>query len=87
MRVSKMTVYRLVHNGELPAVRVGRSFRCTPRPSTTCWRARTSTLAEQLARFPFTKAAQVGVRVKRSLESPPESLGSGVHGFSHQEAA
>ncbi len=29
MRVSKMTVYRLVHNGELPAVRVGRSFRVT----------------------------------------------------------
>ena len=27
MRVSKMTVYRLVHNGELPAVLVGRSFR------------------------------------------------------------
>lgn len=27
MRVSKMTVYRLVHNGELPALRVGRSFR------------------------------------------------------------
>lgn len=27
MRVSKMTVYRLVHNGDLPAVRVGRSFR------------------------------------------------------------
>ena len=27
MRVSKMTVYRLVHRGELPAVRVGRSFR------------------------------------------------------------
>ncbi|QCW49707.1 helix-turn-helix domain-containing protein [Nocardioides dongxiaopingii] len=27
MRVSKMTVYRLVHGGELPAVRVGRSFR------------------------------------------------------------
>ena len=27
MRVSKMTVYRLVHSGELPAVRVGRSFR------------------------------------------------------------
>ena len=27
MRVSKMTVYRLVHNGELPAARVGRSFR------------------------------------------------------------
>ncbi|CAB4887746.1 unannotated protein [freshwater metagenome] len=27
MRVSKMTVYRLVHHGELTAVRVGRSFR------------------------------------------------------------
>ncbi|MFC5997401.1 helix-turn-helix domain-containing protein [Quadrisphaera sp. GCM10027208] len=27
MRVSRMTVYRLVHSGELPAVRVGRSFR------------------------------------------------------------
>ncbi|GAB7192641.1 helix-turn-helix domain-containing protein [Kineococcus sp. NUM-3379] len=27
MRVSKMTVYRLLHHGELPAVRVGRSFR------------------------------------------------------------
>ena len=26
MRGSKMTVYRLVHGGELPAVRVGRSF-------------------------------------------------------------
>jgi excisionase family DNA binding protein len=27
MRVSKMTVYRLVHGGDLPALRVGRSFR------------------------------------------------------------
>lgn len=27
MRVSRMTVYRLVHAGDLPAVRVGRSFR------------------------------------------------------------
>jgi excisionase family DNA binding protein len=27
MRVSKMTVYRLVHSAELPAIRVGRSFR------------------------------------------------------------
>jgi excisionase family DNA binding protein len=27
MRVSKMTVYRLVHTGELPAVRFGRSYR------------------------------------------------------------
>jgi excisionase family DNA binding protein len=27
LRVSKMTVYRMVHSGELTAVRVGRSFR------------------------------------------------------------
>jgi len=27
MRVSKMTVYRLLHSGELSGVRVGRSFR------------------------------------------------------------
>lgn len=27
MRVSNMTVYRLVHSGELPAVRFGRSYR------------------------------------------------------------
>ena len=27
MRVSNMTVYRLVHSGELPAIRFGRSFR------------------------------------------------------------
>jgi excisionase family DNA binding protein len=31
MRVSKMTVYRLVHSGELEAVRVGRSFRVPER--------------------------------------------------------
>jgi excisionase family DNA binding protein len=27
MRVSKMTVYRLVHAGDMPAIRVGRSYR------------------------------------------------------------
>lgn len=31
LRVSKMTVYRLVHGGELPAARVGRSFRVPRR--------------------------------------------------------
>ena len=31
MRVSKMTVYRLVHGGDLPAARVGRSFRVPKR--------------------------------------------------------
>jgi excisionase family DNA binding protein len=27
MRVSNMTVYRLIKNGELPAVRIGKSYR------------------------------------------------------------
>jgi excisionase family DNA binding protein len=27
LRVSNMTVYRLINSGELPALRVGRSFR------------------------------------------------------------
>ena len=31
MRVSRMTVYRLVHSEALPAVRVGRSFRVSER--------------------------------------------------------
>lgn len=31
MQVSKMTVYRLVHSGELPAVRAEKSFRVQRR--------------------------------------------------------
>ncbi len=31
MRVSKMTVYRLVHSGDLASVQVGRSFRIPER--------------------------------------------------------
>lgn len=31
MRVSKMSVYRLIHAGELEAVRFGRSFRVPER--------------------------------------------------------
>ena len=27
MRVSRMTIYRLIHSGELPALRAGKSFR------------------------------------------------------------
>jgi excisionase family DNA binding protein len=30
LRVSNMTVYRLVQAGQLPAVRVGRSYRIRP---------------------------------------------------------
>ena len=33
MRVSSMTVYRLIKSGDLPAVRVGRSFRVAEGPS------------------------------------------------------
>lgn len=32
LRVSKMSVYRLIHNGELEAVRFGRTFR-VPQPA------------------------------------------------------
>lgn len=31
LRVSRMTVYRLVHSGELAAVQVGRSYRVSER--------------------------------------------------------
>lgn len=31
LRVSKMSVYRLIHSGELEAVRFGRSFRVPSR--------------------------------------------------------
>jgi excisionase family DNA binding protein len=27
LRVSRMTVYRLVHSGELPAIQIGQGFR------------------------------------------------------------
>lgn len=32
MRTSKMTVYRLIHSGELDALQIGRSFR-VPEPA------------------------------------------------------
>ena len=31
LRVSKMTVYRMIRAGELPAMRIGRSFRIPER--------------------------------------------------------
>jgi excisionase family DNA binding protein len=30
LRVSSMTVYRLINSGQLPALRIGRSFRLRP---------------------------------------------------------
>ena len=41
MRVSKMTVYRMVHSGELPAIRFGRSFR-VPESAVAAVAARTA---------------------------------------------
>lgn len=31
LRVSKMTVYRLIHGGHLPAVQIGKAFRIRER--------------------------------------------------------
>ena len=52
MRVSKMTVYRLVHAGELPAVRVGRSFRVRSRQCTTICGSPSSKLADSASEGP-----------------------------------
>lgn len=35
LRLSKMTVYRLIHAHELPAVRFGRSYRIPQEAATT----------------------------------------------------
>lgn len=35
MKVCKMTVYRLIHAGELDAVRVGKQFRISPENLTS----------------------------------------------------
>jgi excisionase family DNA binding protein len=48
MRVSTMTVYRLVHAGELPAIRFGRSFRIP------------ESAVAALVQPPATGAAEVG---------------------------
>lgn len=48
MRLSKMTVYRLVHNGELPAVRVGRSYR-VPEDALEAYLAASSVEGDRLS--------------------------------------
>ena len=58
MRVSKMTVYRLVHAGDLPAVRVGRSFRVPEKacaPPHGVERARRQDRARQVAPDPLVR--------------------------------
>jgi excisionase family DNA binding protein len=49
MRLSRMTVYRLVHGGELPAVRVGRSFR-VPQDALEAYLAASSVETEHVDR-------------------------------------
>ncbi len=46
MRLSRMTVYRLVHSGELPALRVGRSFR-VPEDALAAYLARAAVEGER----------------------------------------
>lgn len=48
MRVSRMTVYRLVHSGELPAIRVGKSFR-VPEEALTQYLRESATDADRLS--------------------------------------
>ena len=40
LRVSRMTVYRLIKTGEMPALRVGRSYRLREEDVTTYLRER-----------------------------------------------
>jgi excisionase family DNA binding protein len=47
LRVSKMTVYRLVHSGELESIKVGRSFRVA-----------SSSLRSYMAAVGYTEPAQ-----------------------------
>ncbi|MDO8106484.1 helix-turn-helix domain-containing protein [Isoptericola sp. b441] len=48
MRVSKMTVYRLTKSGDLPAVRVGRSYR-VPQDALEAYLARSATGGQDAA--------------------------------------
>src|SRR6266545_196767 len=70
MRVSKMTVYRLVHNGELPAVRVGKSFRVPERAAPTNLEAATLKGAEPPAR-PSSGTGTLDARCAWCLRTPP----------------
>ncbi|WP_327036870.1 helix-turn-helix domain-containing protein [Microbacterium sp. CH12i] len=48
MRVSKMTVYRLVHSGDLPAIRFGRSYRVPESAVATHSSSRSPTWADPI---------------------------------------
>ena len=82
MRVSKMTVYRLVHSGELPAVRFGRSYR-GPRIGGD----RGPATAHRRRRLDCREAYFVSARSRAQSGLRPDHEHSEVfRGFSHQEA-
>jgi excisionase family DNA binding protein len=70
MRVSKMTIYRLVHTGELEAIRVGRSFRI-PEAAVNQY-LRTAPLGDQ----PYTP-----VRIYLAVGADPSLVESAVLGL------
>jgi excisionase family DNA binding protein len=70
MRVSRMTVYRLVHTGELEAIRVGRSFRI-PEAAVNQY-LRTAPLGDQ----PYTP-----VRIYLAVGADPSLVESAVLGL------
>jgi hypothetical protein len=60
MRVSKMTVYRLVHSGSSPPCGSGAAIACPRRPSprpATSYRRRRLDCSEGIFRCPFPDAA------------------------------
>ena len=66
MRVSKMTVYRLVHSGELPAIRFGRSFR-VPESAVRAAVSPTTTSAEAPGSVADAGLTQTRARLLRGI--------------------
>ena len=100
MRVSKMTVYRLVHSGELEAIRVGRSFRVPEQAVTDTsgrhswaradlpWRAPASRARRQLPAGARCRAMPGNVASRRYAVAlaccPAARSGEHVHGHARQ---
>ena len=78
MRVSKMTVYRMVHNGDLAAVRVGRSFRVPDVPwTTTCQRLHRGRLNHRPDPVPPSRSTPIW---SARADPPPGTLGTSREG-------
>lgn len=65
LRVSKMTVYRLVHAGELPAIRVGRSFRVPEQAVNDLLRELYDVIATLIRRHPAWGPECIHAEVRR----------------------